>query len=144
MYERLISDCLKLTLFFGYMTIITTQSQGVYYPAMRAIEYAYGQDDDDTFAVTHASLRKVNLPSSFTVCTVFMVESWTKDFTLYFLYNDKEEEWWHWVAILRSDNYTHFAFKFEDSPMFSFLSNTLYFPLQWIRVCPQWTQTHQL
>ena len=34
---------------------------------------------DNESAYTHASLRKGNLPRSFTICAAFMVEAWTEE-----------------------------------------------------------------
>ena len=74
-----------------------------------AFEFGLDQNEDECFTARHASIKKGNLPWSFTVCTAFKVEAWTKDFALYILSDDKGDDW-HWLAILRSDRYTQFAF----------------------------------
>ena len=78
-------------------------------PSLKAFEFGLDQNEDKCFTARHASIKKGNLPWSFTVCTAFKVEAWTKDFALYILSDDKGDDW-HWLAILRSDRYTQFAF----------------------------------
>ena len=103
-------------------------------PSLKAFEFGLDQNEDECFTARHASIKKGNLPWSFTVCTAFKVEAWTKDFALYILSDDKGDDW-HWLAILRSDRYTQFAFWHFECSSFSSKSAFLYFPLQWIRIC---------
>ena len=49
-------------------------------PPLKALDFSLDNDGepDKNKSYTHASLQKENLPSSFTICTAFMVERWTK------------------------------------------------------------------
>ena len=91
---------------------------------------------DENNSYTHTSLKKENLPPSFTICTAFMVEAWNEYETavLYELQDD-EGKTWHWAKIYAAKTFTKFSFQFEDSPTFSRLSDILFYPLQWTRVC---------
>ena len=98
------------------------------------MEYDGKRNKDNVYE--YASLKKQNLPSSFTVCTVFMTERWTKDLRgLLFVLLDDKGEIWLWVVFSPFKNYTQFWFQFKDLPMFSTKSDQMYFPLQWTRVC---------
>ena len=74
-------------------------------PSLKAFEFGLDQNEDEGFTARHASIKKENLPWSFTVCTVFKVEAWTKDIAIYSLSDDKDDNW-HWIGLLPSDNYT--------------------------------------
>ena len=65
-----------------------------------------------------------------------MVEAWNEYETavLYELQDD-EGKTWHWAKIYAAKTFTKFSFQFEDSPTFSRLSDILFYPLQWTRMC---------
>ena len=107
-------------------------------PPMNALDFSLDNDwkPDENNSCTHASLQKENLPSSFTICTAFMVERWTKyQNTWLFVLHDDTGETWHWVKIFADLTVTRFQFQFEDSPIFASQSVSLFYPLQWARVC---------
>ena len=107
-------------------------------PPLKAIDFSLDNDfePDKNNSYTHASLQKENLPPSFTICTAFMVEAWD-EFTdaNIFVLRDGNEKVWHWVQINADVTYTEFTFQFEDSQQISNQSKTLFYPLQWTRVC---------
>ena len=94
------------------------------------------QKPDENNSYTHASLQIENFPSSFTICTAFMVEAWDEDVDsyLFVLYDDKGEVWF-WVRIYAVVTYTEFSFQIENSPPYEAQSAFLFYPLQWTRVC---------
>ena len=93
-------------------------------------------DPDENNSYTHVSLQKENLPSSFTICTAFMIEAWTEytDAVLFGLRDEQGQNWLR-VEIFAADSYTEFSFHFEDSPTFAAPAEFLFYPLQWTRVC---------
>ena len=52
-----------------------------------------------------------------------------------FVIRDNDGITWHYVYISDLTTYTQIFFKFEDSPIFSNHSKTLFYPLQWTRIC---------
>ena len=88
---------------------------------MKALDFSLDNDQktDENNSYTHASLQIKNLPTSFTVCTAFMVEAFTNfvDGTLFLLHDD-EGEIWQFVGYYFADTYTEFSLQFEDSPRF--------------------------
>ena len=131
--------CLPAFILSAYLSIVSSQLRRVpFCPPLKALDFSLDNDDkaDENNSYTHASLQKENLPSSFTICTAFMVERWTEyaDSVLFVLQDDKGEVW-HWAYIDAGTTFTQFTFKFEDSPMFTAQSASLFYPLQWTRVC---------
>ena len=107
-------------------------------PPLKALDFSLDNDHkpDENNSYTHAFLQKENLPPSFTICTAFMVEAWTKYVSaMLFVLHDDNRGVWHWVRTLAHDTYTEFSFQFEDFPPNSNQSKILLYPLQWIRVC---------
>ena len=51
-----------------------------YCPPLKALDFSLDGDwtPDANNSLTHASLQKENLPSSFTICAAFMLEKWGK------------------------------------------------------------------
>ena len=86
-------------------------------PSLKALDFSLDNDDepDENNSYTHASLQKENLPSSFTICTSFMVEAWTK-YTVanLFLLLDDRGNIWHLVEFFAADTFTEFSFQFEE------------------------------
>ena len=85
---------------------------------LKALDFSLDNDwkVDENKSYTHASIKKENLPPSFTICTALMVEAWTeyREEFPFVLLNDKGEVW-HWVQILAQDTYTEISFQFEES-----------------------------
>ena len=105
---------------------------------LKALDFSLDNDQnlDENKSYTHASLKKENLPASFTICTAFMVERWSEfENAMLFALNYEEGYEWHWVKIFADETYTQFSFFFDDLPKFSVQSEILFYPLQWTRVC---------
>ena len=69
---------------------------------LKAFDFSLDNDwePDENNSYTHASLWKENLPSSFTICTAFMVERWTQSVdSRLFVLRDDEGQIWHWINI---------------------------------------------
>ena len=102
-------------------------------PPLKALDFSLDNDGeaDENNSYTHASLKKENLPSSFTICTAFMVEAWTKYTSSYlFVFQNDNGEIWLMVRSFAQTTYTQFSFQLEDSPRFSKQSASLFYPLQ--------------
>ena len=107
-------------------------------PSLKALDFSLDNDEkpDENNSYSHASLQKENLPPSFTVCTAFMVEAWTKYTSSWlFVLHDDGGKIWHWVKIFATSTYTQFTIKFKESLKFTVQSVSLFYPLQWNSVC---------
>ena len=105
---------------------------------MKAIDVSLDNDDkaDENSSYTHASLHKENFPSSFTICTAFMVKAWAKYASgVMLVIRDDKGTIWFWEKIRPTKTYTEFSFQFGDSPYVSNKSKILFYPLQWTRLC---------
>ena len=107
--------------------------------ALKALDFSLDNDwqSDQSNSYTQASLQKENLPSSFTICTSFMVRAWMSDYAdaLLFALLGADEDDWLSVRIYAETNHTEFSLEFKDSPILSVHSKVLFYPLQWTRVC---------
>ena len=85
----------------------------------------------------HARLSsQKNFPSSFTICTAFMVKAWAKYASgVILVIRDDKGTIWFWEKIRSTKTYTEFSFQFGDSPYVSNKSKILFYPLQWTRLC---------
>ena len=129
MNRNLLLKCLSIFVFCAYLSIVSS---------LKALDFSLDNDwkADENNSYTHASLQKENLPSSFTICTTFMVEAWTKyQNTWLFVLNDDKGEIWHWVKIYADQTFALFQFQFEDSLKFTAKTTSPFYPLQWTRVC---------
>ena len=116
---------------------------GTYYcdvpfcPPLKVIDFSLDGDwePDANGSFTHASLWKENLPSSFTICAAFMVENWedTNNSPLFLLLDNDGEEWLY-VELYAGVGFIEFTINFA-SKIFSVKSPSLFFPMQWTRIC---------
>ena len=108
-------------------------------PPVRALDFSLDNDQqpDENNSYTEATLHKKDLPSTFTICTAFMLEAFPTTFTSakLFVLTDEEGEWWLFTEIYATSTYTEWGFKFMDSHYFLAYSDVLFYPLQWVRVC---------
>ena len=138
---------MKVTLFSIYLftfflceliSLVWSQCPGPSCSPLKVLDFSLDNDfePDKNNSYTHASLQKETLPSSFTICTAFMVEAWA-EFTdaRLFVFRDGNNKVWLWVQIFAAGAYTAFALQIEDSAEFSNQSEILFYPLQWTRVC---------
>ena len=98
------------------------------------------QEPDSEGEFTGASLTKPNMPKDFTICSAFMVEAWTTEFTASYLFAisyDPPYAQQHWGYVSISPT-THDQSKVEVRFNKVYVSLTYYvavFPLTWIHVC---------
>ena len=122
----------------AYVKIVSSRQNR---EASKALDFSLDNDwqSDQSNSYTQASLQKENLPSSFTICTSFMVRAWMSDYAdaLLFALLDlrADEDYWLSVQIYAEFTHTEFTLQFEDSPTVSAHSKVLFYPLQWTRVC---------
>ena len=105
--------------------------------SLNALDFSMDNDRkaDDNNSYTHASIEKKNLPISFTICTSFMVERWAFYPNAHlFLLLDDEDQNWLWVRMYAAEDQTEFTI-YLSGIQFEVTTATLYFPLDWIRVC---------
>ena len=104
---------------------------------LRALDFSLDNDQkpDENNSYTHASIQMENLPSSFTICTAFMIDSAHKESALLYVLEDKKGRKWHTLKFLPDKSFTEFLFMFKGSPQFRIPAKFLFYPEQWTRVC---------
>ena len=106
-------------------------------PALKVLDFSLDNDwkRDANGSYTHASLRKENFPSSFTICIAFMVEGWGayRNSPL-FLILDNIDNTWLYVELYATPIHTEFRTRFSGE-RFTVTDSSIFFPLQWTRVC---------
>ena len=94
------------------------------------------QQPDSSGEYTGATLEAGPLPESFTICSAFMVEAWTTEFSLADMFQMLNDDGYMWIKI---DFYADKRFT-EYEVSVGRVSRTiqtedLFFPLQWTRAC---------
>ena len=95
-------------------------------------------EPDSNGSYTSATLEKEDLPPSFTICGAHMVKAWTTEFTagvLFMLKKDGKDSAWSFVYLYAAAGYTEYQVYLGGSTVIFASIPTLYFPLQWTRVC---------
>ena len=90
---------------------------------LKALDFSLDNDwkPDAKNRFTHAFLKKENLPSSFTICTAFMVEAWPDYLNaILFVLHDAEGGVWLWSQIYAEPSFTGFTIQFEYQRMVIF------------------------
>ena len=123
-----------LLLLFSSLTALEAKNQNL---ILTVLEFsAEGNQNDGNGTYSHASFVIADIPSSFTACVSFQVESWTSGLTSAFLFVIQMEAGLNWmeVKISAESKYTEFGVSVGDS---SFATETLklFSPMQWTRVC---------
>ena len=107
-------------------------------PPLKVLDFSLDGDSLlDNGNLTHASLQKENFPSSFTICTAFMVEQWGRgsNSPLFLLIDDNNRNnTWLYVELSAALSYTAFTVRFSGVG-FTVQTPSLFFPMQWTRVC---------
>ena len=108
-----------------------------YCPPLKVLDFSLDNDmlPDPNNTYTHASLQKMNLPSSFTICAAFMVERWelSMNSPLFLLLDSKNKTWLD-VEIFSARSNAEFIVIFSDGG-FTAHSPSLFFPMKWTRIC---------
>ena len=97
---------------------------------------------DSNGEYTSATLEAGPLPQSFTICLTFMVEAWTNEFqpsARMFTLVDHRNWWsssyqWGHIILVAASDYTEYQVKLGEV-FLSHQTQTIFFPLQWTRVC---------
>ena len=94
------------------------------------------QQPDSNGEYTGATLEAGPLPESFTICSAFMVEAWTTEFTsgAIFALLDMEGGPWGLINLGAASSYTQYELWLGPVD-FSNQTETVLFPLQWSRAC---------
>ena len=109
-------------------------------PLLKVLTFADDIDNkaDSKGEFTSATLERENLPDSFTICLAFMVDAWTTDFAagrLFHMLGDDGIKRWGFVE-LNADPMSFTEYKMRlGYAQFVAESPTLFFPLQWTRMC---------
>ena len=107
-------------------------------PMLKILDFSLDVDRsaDSNGSYTHASLEKENLPTSFTICSAFMVQAWITDFSAAEIFALKTGEGvtWAYVHLYCAADYTEYKVDLGSIKMTSVIPELL-FPLKWTRVC---------
>ena len=113
--------------------------------AAKVIDFSLDVDHapDSNGAYTSATLEKEDLPQSFTICAAYMVEAWTTAFASAHMFELKDADGeclacfgdrWGRVKLYAAYDYTEYEINLGPIHLIA-TTPTLYFPLQWTRVC---------
>ena len=93
-------------------------------------------EPDSQGEFTMASLSKPDMPRDFTICTAFMVQAWTTDFSeaSLFLVRDVNNYDWAHVDLYAADTYSQFIVYLGEVYILTTIDHVL-FPLTWTHVC---------
>ena len=85
---------------------------------------------------TGATLEAGPLPDSFTVCSAFMVEAWTTEFSPAFMFAllDNDGDPWGVINLFATTSYTEYDAWLGPVDLIN-QTETVFFPLQWSRAC---------
>ena len=116
----------------------SVDSQGNPKEMLRVFDFSEDVDrkPDSNGEYTSATLEAVPLPESFTICSAVMVEAWTTVFSeadmFTLLSNDGDE--WGYTNLYAGNLYTEYYVQLGPV-FFTKQTQTVFFPLQWSRVC---------
>ena len=90
----------------------------------------------DSNTRSSATMEKEDLPPSFTICTAYKVEAWTTELSAanMFILKDDDGYWWGYVLLYAASDSTYYEVYLGPTTLVA-TTSTLYFPLQWTRVC---------
>ena len=93
-------------------------------------------EPDSNGEYTGATLEAGPLPESFTICSAFMVEAWTTEFTAADMFNLLDDDGDHWgdVNLFAASGYTEYEVRF-GRVFLKRQTDTVLFPYQWTHVC---------
>ena len=94
-------------------------------------------EPDTNGEYTYASVLLENFPSSFTLCTAFMVEHWKEAMNspLFLLLDDQNNTWLYAELLLvTGGRQTFITIQLVDTTM-GVTFNSPFFPMQWSRIC---------
>ena len=105
---------------------------------LKAFDFSMESDHeaDTNEEYTSASVKKADLPSSFTVCSAFSVESWSTEFSnaQMFALLDSTGNYWAFLELYAAEGHTEFWAKAGDVTL-TVKTEVKFFPLKWSMVC---------
>ena len=108
-------------------------------PAMlKVLDFSADNDQkqDSDGELTSATFDAGATPESFTICSAFMIEAWTTDFSASFFFAvvTTQNDIWGYIYLNAAPGYTEYEVSLEPV-YFVTRSEDIFFPLQWTRVC---------
>ena len=105
-------------------------------PSVKMLDFSLDNDwaTDKNGSFSAARVQKTNLPSSFTICIAFLVESWGpySNSPLFLLSNDNKK--WMYVELNTASSFPEYLVHVSGYH-FTAYSTQNFFPMQWTRVC---------
>ena len=105
---------------------------------MKVLDFSADSDHeaDITGDYTSATLEAGPLPESFTICSAFMVEAWTTEFSAADMFTllDNDGYRWGYINLFAGSSYTEYEVWLGPVDIIN-QTETVFFPLQWLRAC---------
>ena len=105
---------------------------------LKVLDFSADSDHepDSNGEYTRATLEAGPLPESFTVCSAFMLEAWTTDFSAadMFLLLGNDRYTWGRIVLFAASSYTEY-YVLLGPVYFTKQTPAMFFPLQWSRAC---------
>ena len=115
----------------------SVDSQGNPENMLKVLDFSADNDQqpDSNGEYTGATLEAGSLPESFTICSAIMVDAWTtKPSALIFVPLNNDGYLWGHVFLYAASSYTEYTV-WLGPVSFTKQTETVFFPLQWTRVC---------
>ena len=113
-------------------------SQGKPEKMLKVLDFSADIDHepDSNGEYTSATLDAGPLPESFTICSAFMVEAWTTEFSSadMFVLLDNDGDQWLRIHLFAAPSYTEYRVHLGPF-VFINQTDTVFFVLQWTRAC---------
>ena len=108
-------------------------------PLLKVLSFADDNDNkvDKEGEFTSATLKRANLPGSFTICLAFMVDAWTTHFSavrVFDMLRDDRLSQWGKLSLYAAESYTEYQVKLGHVEFLVQISS-VFFPLQWTKMC---------
>ena len=107
-------------------------------PTMKVLDFSADNDNelDSNSEFTGATLDAGALPESFTVCSAFMVDAWTTEFSGAFMFSllNVDSYPWAFIYLYAATSYTKYKVYLGGSS-FAKQTESVFFPLHWTRAC---------
>ena len=116
-------------------------------PPQKVLDFSLDNDwqPDANGSFTKATLHLENFPSSFTICSAFMLDKWgpSAQNSPLFLLLDPDDHWWLYVELNAVPDFPEFVVILSGN-QFTVSSPLHFFPKQWTRVCISFNSDNSL
>ena len=116
----------------------SVSSQGNPNEMLKVLDFSEDVDHepDSNGEYTSATLEAGPLPESFTICSAFMVEAWTTEFTSANMFTLLDHFGYPWgsINLFAASSFTEYEV-WLGPVSFSKQTGTVFYPLQWTRAC---------